>query len=442
MKDECLFSKEELKEKLFNIINEGYYKKDKSKLNKTQCMKLIDKYIDEICDLAKKNSHIYSYNDLIMSIDDENFTKHVNKYQDIFMNLKSNWFFKYSDNKYIFISSINDNESTKDGIKRIIKSIDYILNNFSNINEYKNSLLFLKLNNEKELVELDKKKQRIDDPIDAFKKLDYVLLLKQAIRNEKLLDIREIKDCWFYLNKNEEERFLDDNQETILYLLSMIGVYDIYFYRSERYKNQIIHKNFAKAVNWLKPIDNVEKNRLVVTRKNLYSFELTECINLYNYLNPVFDTLQILKTLNLNNFNSLRETFLYISFEHSILDEDYDSAEKLLKYKKYMGIFNMLDYLLNNFENEKDIINEFKKEIEDDYNLRVYDTLGSKIISYDEIIKKEDFKIMIEPILKFMISYYYFLKHKNATKAYKNLYSILKLFDFGFGIEYFIIKNK
>ena len=125
--------------------------------------------------------------------------------------------------------------------------------------------------------------------------------------------------------------------------------------------------------------------------------------------------------------------------------EKYPEAQNLLENNSLILFGNIENIFEVSDKLGISLIDWFFEEFLVDYNLIKNDLF--EIVDKIELngnleandIEKEVRVLRITPILKFLISYYYYLRFFNKEKSEK-LYSILLLFENGFEIEDFINK--
>lgn len=262
-----------------------------------------------------------------------------------------------------------------------------------------------------------------------------------VFNNYRDIDLKDIIKCWNFLGINQKENNLSLDEQIVLRLIVLFGIRNVYFNTSKFYKDQnsqVYYQGVESIIENIKFI-NDNKNNI---EEEFNGFKLKK------YLNNKYDEdLCILRKIYLDSYLQLCEICLYISFEYYISIEKYPEAQNLLENNSLI-LFGNID---NIFEvSDKlgiSLIDWFFEEFLVDYNLIKNDLF--EIVDKIELngnleandIEKEVRVLRITPILKFLISYYYYLRFFNKEKSEK-LYSILLLFENGFEIEEFINKCK
>lgn len=450
-------SKEELINILFyrnmKVLNENYkfikalmHDKEIPEINKQDISNSIDEIVqyEEKNDLLCSNRDIYTHS---MTLDVQ--------------------YFKVSENKYICIYTYS-RENIIDDAKKVIKQIDFILDNNLNEGKMTKALEYMKNEYKSPMDTNIKMKKPIEEVVkDEFKNYDYIKILECNKENFEEIDLKNLLICKSFLLYNEGNNFLTTDEQIILRLIILLGIVNSYFYYSDYYKalyESEINKVIEEANNYINFIKN---NMSKVENKILYSKENKYRFSLYSYLNIKNDNKNFyydIKTISISkycteNFAQLSNIVQCILFDYEISKNNYTDAKKV--YECNLPIFESFNFNLNEKgeleSSPKEIahaivyimldemrILEYQKPIrtftsyENDENFLNPNEVTIDFLSHSEInaFTKRNIKI----ILKFYIDLYYYFRHFMEYKKAEAIYEILLYFKNGFGIDNFFIQ--
>lgn len=396
-------------------------------LDENELSDLIYEYIDYVNQENKKQKRVLSFdfNYPIKKIYNKN-------YQASFNGII---FFEYKNNQYIYWQ-FDKNKPYQAEVINFIEFLECLLNNYNDLNEYEDYLKYLlkKYRNELELLNNYTNKNQ-------FENYDYIKVLN---KKEKI-EYDDIYNCTQYLALSQltDQLQLSIDEEMCLYLIIFSGIKNIYFNYSDLYKylKKDIYYGYVKQLDkWLKSFkDNINN----ISEKDLYNKERSFMINLKEetkrfYINPESDFCIVRRYIQKNY---LREPLQLIYFDYLIKNNDFEIARNYINDEPiylYSRIENLLDDL-ENLSIEK-INSLLIDSILTDYNLYKNDNYIN-IHNLNDLINDNEYKnLYLIPVLHFLINYLYLLKSEKKLQEVECLYSFLKTFEKGFGIEGFFTK--
>lgn len=449
------------KEELINIIFE---KNLELKNENYELIKILmhDKEIPEL----NKNNISNSIDEVIKYEEENNLLLHNMDFFTHSMTLDIQYF-KVNEDKYICIYTYS-REDIIDEAKKVIKQIDFILDN--NLNEGKmiNALEYMKNEYKSPMDANIKMKKPIEEVVkEEFKNYDYIKILESNKEYFKEIDLKNLIMCKRFLLYNENSNFLTIDEQIILRLIILLGIVNLYLYYSEYYKALYIDKINKAIEEANNDLNFIKNNMSKVENKILYSKESEYRFSLYSYLNIKNDNKNFyyqIKNISIskyctNNFAQLSNMIESILFDYQISKNSYNYAKKI--YEAKLPIFRTFDSNIK----ENGELNGSPKEIAhkvvyimlDEMRILEYQKSVRTITSYD---KDEDFlnpndvtidflshfeinaftKRNIKILLKFYIDLYYYFRHFKEYKKAEIVYEILLYFKNGFGIDNFFIQ--
>lgn len=368
--------------------------------------------------------------------------------------------FELSNGNYIYW--IEDNsKSEEDNYTNKVEFLECLLSNYKDdlsgydlnrlLNQAKSDLKFVRKNSE--IAEEISK-----DPIvrlkQSFKSYDYVKILK----NYRSIGYYDVITCKEYFEKSEDNQNdfnLTVDEKVCLCFIILYGLKNIYFYSSKLYKYSLVeYDDCIKNINVY--LDFIEKNKDNVSNKEIHDKEndYYTYIILKNVINQFYlkqdEEIYIIREYIKGQF--LREPIQLIYFEYLINNKKYEEARKYIT-ESPIYLYSYFDNYLNIIDKYKEsdkeisvdeIVSEvsesFIKDVVEDYKMNKYDTTFCEA-TINDILSDNDYKnYFVIPVLPFIINYIYLLKAENREEQVNCLYSFLKIFEKGFGIENFFMK--
>ena len=344
---------------------------------------------------------------------------------------KNYMFFKCNDNKYVYCYTGN-NIKIKKMYTSLIKFYDGLMKYYDKLSSY-----YIYFEHEKNIYKRNLKLLNNQGPkgiINKFKKYDYINVLSE--KNKITLD-----DVWLCTQvlglENYNKIKLTEEQSCILLLIIFYGLKNTYFNNSDlyKYRNKEVYNGYLDNLDsWIKKIKNYKD---VVSDKMVYSNDFSGCINLKEELKLLYSCRgdYIIRHYYDGIYNMME--FLELLYFESLINRckykkarDYLNKNTIPLYSFIETTFSspnddwIIKYLLNNVYDDYDFYNN--KNGEDRFN----EIFNDKVyINY-----------YMKPALHFIVNYFYLIKHENKTREEKILYSFLKVFNNGFGLEDFINK--
>ena len=405
--------------------------KSKKQIDRDKLSKAIYDFIDDLTDENTK---------VMRSSNNIEVEMYIQKY------FISALIFKYTNGNYIYwIKDVNNSDEVNYSNK--VEFLKCLLDNYKNFNEdklneqlkrAKSDLDYIIKSNE--VIEANK------DPIGILKKsfrnYDYVKILK----NYLAIGYYDVISCKEYLEKSEDiqnDFNLTIDEKMCLYLIILYGLKNIYFYYSKLYKYSL--KKYNDCIENMDIFINlIEENKNKVSKEKIYSKEENyyEYIILENILSQFElqhnkDSEYIIRRYI--NGEYLKEPLQLIYFDYLISNNKFKEARKYINENSIYLYLN-LEKTISIEVNTDEIVNSLIHEVVDDYKMRKYDTTFCDVTLNDLLLDEEYKNKYVIPVLKFIINYLYLLKSEGKENQVDCLYSFLKIFEKGFGIEDFFVK--
>ena len=280
----------------------------------------------------------------------------------------------------------------------------------------------------------------------GYKKYDYVKVLN--ISNRIKIDEKDLNLCTQVLGLSEitEDIKLTVEERMCLLLIIFYAIKNIYFnYSDLRKYDSDIRKSYygyiQKLAFWLELFIS---GRDKIENRKIYSKEYDSCIDLkdemyyFLYVNePHFYLIRRYRQLDY-----IKESLQLIYFEYLINNNMFKEAREYINnnqiylYKQIELIFRIAKTQKTSATNVliENVINDYVFKVDDlDYNAHNRDL-------NDVFANEEYINLYVKPSLHFIVNYVYLLKEENREEDVEALYSFLKVFDKGFGIEEVLIK--
>lgn len=399
-----------------------------------------EKQIDE----AKLSKSIYEFidditNDNIKILENKNDLETEIYFQSHFRNML---IFRYTNDNYIFWIE-DKSKSAEFNYSNKKEFLECLLNNYNNLDS--NYLTDL-LNRTKFDLNFIKKAEK--DPLlvlkESYNNYDYVKILKY---NHRKISSDDVTLCIKFLDasNNSQNGFdLTIDEKICLYLIIFYGLKNMYFYSSKLYKyyNEKLYYNCIQSLQDLNHWLNFFKENIDnVSNKTIYSKEYECSINLKNEIRQFFNIqdpdFYIIRKYIHSNY--LVEPLQLIYFDYLINNRRFEEARKYLDNNP-IYLYSNIDKIIFLEIDKEEIVEELINEVVTDYNLKVNDVYAH-INNINDLLSNSEYKnLYVIPVLYFIINYLYLLKSENKEKQVECLYSFLKIFEKGFGIDDFIVK--
>ena len=368
--------------------------------------------------------------------------------------------FELSNGNYIYWIE-DSNKSEEDNYINKVEFLECLLSNYKDdlngydlnrlLNKAKSDLKYVKKSNE---VAEEISKDPILRSKESFENYDYVKILKNY-RSIGYYDVITCKEYFENSEDNQNDFNLTIDEKVCLCLIILYGIKNIYFYSSKLYKYSLKeYYDCIKNINVY--LDFIEKNKDNVSNKEIHDKEndYYTYIILQNEIKSFYlkqdEGIYIIREYSKGQF--LREPIQLIYFEYLIDNKKYEEARKYIN-ENQIYLYSYFDNYLNIIdkckESDKEIsvdkmiskISEnFIEDVVGDYKMSKYDTTFCEA-TINDILSDNDYKnYFVTPVLPFIINYLYLLKAENKEEQVNCLYSFLKIFERGFGIENFFVK--
>lgn len=376
-------------------------------------------------------------------------------------------YFKVDTDKYLCIYT-DSSLDIVDEAKKVIKQIDFILNNNLNEGKMTKALEYMKNEYKSPMDANLKMKKPIEEVAkEEFKNYDYIKILECNKENFKEIDLKNLLMCKNFLLCNESNNFLTIDEQIILRLIILFGIVNLNFYYSDYYKalyEDEINNAVEESNNYLKFIKNNTskiEDKILYSKGNEYRFSLYKYLNIKNDNKNFYYDIRIISISKYctDNFAQLSNMIQCILFDYQISKNNYNNAKEI--YETKLPIFESFDLNVN----EKGELEGSPKEIA---HAIVYIMLDEmKILEYQKPVRTitsneidEDFfnpnevtidflnhfeinaftKRNIKIILRFYIDLYYYFRHFKEYKKTETIFEVLLYFKNGFGIDNFFIQ--
>lgn len=423
------------REGLHNLMM-SYNLNEEEKIDKMKLSKAIYELIDD------------TYNANSTENDFESNIKINMYFQHYFRNML---FFKYNEDNYIYWIE-DKNKSDEFNYKNKKEFIECLLDNYYDLDS--EHLMELLAQTKEDLNYIIKSEQFAKSTLEeSYNNYDYIKVLK----NNHNISIYDISCCKQYLELSDNDKSdfkLTIDEKVFLSLIILYGLKNMYFYTSDLYKNSIkeYYEDIDNIKNWIKI---VEENKDNITKDRIYSKEYEQHINKKDIIG-LFSMVQEKDSCHIIrryiNQNYIKESIQLIYFDYILNYKSKFNSEKIEKQgnvfeeaRKYLNenpiyLFLNLDKNINLEMNKDDIVKLLVDEIIKDYKINKWDTIMHDA-DINDLLNDNDYKNKyVIPILRFIIDYLYLLKAENKTKQVDCLYSFLKIFEKGFGIDDFFVK--
>lgn len=403
-------------------------------VDKDELSKLIYEYIDYIKKESKEKKEVLYFD---LKIRKSEFFENV-FYQESF---KYIYFFEYENDKFIYWTHFPEKGVEKYYLDNI-EFLTCLTDNFDNLNGYEDFLKFLLKNNINQLEMYQENKNQYKKLLESYKKYDYVKVLSDRI----IIDENDLKLCTQILGLSESTKELELTVEERMCLLLIIfyAIKNIYFNYSDLRKfdmREMYYGYVEQLAFWLELFisckDKIKVRKIYSKKYDSYidlkdemSNFLSVCehdyylIRRYRELDYLKEPLQLIYFEYLINNGMYKEARNYIDTNQIYLYEQIELIFRIAKVQKR----NATDELISN------AIKDYVLKVDDlffnDHNRDLYEVFANE----------EYVNLYVKPSLHFIINYIYLLKEENREEDVEALYSFIKVFDKGFGIEEFLIK--